>query len=134
MQFTTQYQERFAEIALKKLACMPLRDENILCLVFRCTKETIAKWKTENESFKQAIEYGLISGEYKFRELLFTLSLLPGKQVNNNILNLLSANVYGIKPDSEISITVGADSLDPETIMKRKGIPIPEIDTEDLEG
>lgn len=134
MEFTTEYREEFAEIAFKKLSNVPLRDENILCLVFRCSKQTIALWKSDHLEFKQAIELGLMTGEYKFRELLFALAMCPSKKVNTKLLTTLASNVYDINEEQVqmIQSAISGDHKSVESKLKSLGIPIPQLAVEDL--
>lgn len=135
MKLTTEYKEEFAAIAFQKLSSVPLRDECILCLVFKCSKQTLSLWKSEYEEFRGAIELGLLSGEYKFRELLFTLALVPPKKVNTKLLSILASNVYNITEEQvqQISATIKDGDLSSiEKQLEALGIPVPEIRIEDI--
>ena len=134
MKLTTEYKPEFAHIAFEKLSRIPLRDEKILCLVFRCSHQTIGLWKAEYPEFNAAIELGLMSGEYKFRALLLHMAMLPAGTVNTKLLALLASNVYNINEEQVQSIraAIGADATSIEAHLKASGIPIPEIVVPDL--
>lgn len=135
MNLTTEYRPDFAQIAFEKLSRVPLRDENILCIVFRCSKQTLSLWKAEYPEFKNAVELGLLTGEYKFRELMFSLSLVPAKKVNTKLLTILASNVYRINEEQVQQIQTVAQNGDMSKIEQRLeqlGIPVPCFQTEDL--
>lgn len=135
MHLTTEYKEEYAQIAFDKLSKVPLRDERILCLVFRCSVETLSLWKAEHSTFNSAIELGLMSGEYKFRALLFSFALLPAAQVNTKLLTLLASNVYKINED-QVQKVLAAFGSNLESLEERliaSGLPIPQIDAPDME-
>jgi len=134
MELTTEYRPEFAEIAFEKLSRIPLRDEKILCLVFRCNVQTLSLWKAENPGFAAAVELGLMSGEYKFRALLLHFALMPASAVNTKLLTLLASNVYNINEEQVKSIRAafGDDAKSVEAQLKSYGIPIPVLEVPDI--
>lgn len=135
MNLTTEYKPEYAQVAFEKLSKVPLRDEKILCLVFRCSTGTLGIWKAEYPEFRSAIELGLMSGEYKFRALLFSFALLPANIVNTKLLTLLASNVYNINEDQvQKIISAFGDNLNClEDRLKACGIPVPCLGVPDLE-
>lgn len=136
MKFNTEYKDEFAQIAFERLSKVPLRDENVLCLVFRCSRQTLALWKAGHTDFRTAIELGMMTGEYKFRALLFAFSLVSSRRVNTKLLTILASNVYGIN-EEQIKQIKGAlhdgDISSLEERMEALGIPVPSIPIEDLQ-
>ncbi len=134
MKLITEYREEFDNKAFQLLSKSSLKNEDSLCSYFNCSKVTLAEWKSIHKSFADSIEIGIIIGEQNFKALLLSLSLLPGNSVNTKLLSILASNVYGINEEKVTSIDQHVSYVgDPETVMKRKGIPIPEIELADME-
>jgi hypothetical protein len=104
------------------------------CAYLQCSKPTLLSWMVKFPEFGKAIEAGLKIGEAKWRQRIAQHAFKPTSEVNNGLIKLLSANVYGIKDDSEAPTTVINTTINqnPEEIMRSRGIPIPSIDNEDV--
>lgn len=106
-----------------------------LCAAFSCSKPTLHNWMVKNPEFKLAVEAGLEIGKSKWFSKLAKYAFKSTVQVNNGLIKLLSANIYGIRDDPEPVVIVNNNiESDPEQMMKKRGIPIPQIDIEDIEA
>ncbi len=104
------------------------------CSYLQCSKPTLLLWMKKYPEFGKAIEAGLKIGEAKWRQRIAQHAFKPTSEVNNGLIKLLSANVYGIKDDSDApAVTINTTvNQNPEETMRNRGIPIPEIDNEDV--
>ena len=106
-----------------------------LCQAFQCSKPTLLNWMKMNPSFKEAVIAGLKIGEAKWRSRIARHAFEPTASVNNGLIKLLSSNVYGIKEDVEPAVVINnnSESKDLDEELKKRGIPIPNIQSEDLD-
>lgn len=95
MKYNKVYKPEYDVIAYNTLASKSLRGKLHVCSVLRCTKETLDKWMAEKESFKAAVEIGLIDGELRFREKLKELSLRPKNTIDKELILSLAKIAYG---------------------------------------
>ncbi|MCK5025109.1 MAG: hypothetical protein KAS15_00860, partial [Nanoarchaeota archaeon] len=95
-------------------------------------------WMRVFPEFKRAMESGLEIGAMKWRNKIRTHAFEPSGNVNNGLIKLLSSNVYGIKEDTEPAVVINntQNNFDAEEEMKKRGIPVPSInsyDTKDVD-
>jgi len=83
--------------------------------------------------FNEAVVTGMEIGKMKWRDRIASNAFLPSANVNNGLIKLLSSNVYGIKEDIEPVVIINNNNTAPEAEMKKRGIPIPSVDIEDVE-
>lgn len=133
MEEVTEYKPEFDKIAFDTLSEKALRSPIHVCEKIGCSLETLGLWRTTNPGFDKSIKLGLIHGERKFRDLMARFSVRNSNKVNTKLLLTLGSNVYGIKEEPEIINIINNVTADPETLLKEKGIPIPNIDIPDLE-
>lgn len=129
-----KYKPEYCQLAYDILSSGPLKTKAHLCVAFQCSKPTIVSWVKRYPEFREAVEAGLAAGEKKFRDKTYNHAFEPQAQVNNGLIKLLAANVYGIK--EEVTPTVVIDQRQEksaEEIMKERGIPIPELPSPDMD-
>jgi len=132
---TLHYKDEYAKIAYDTLANgANAKTKSHVCARLHISKATLLKWMTEHEELNIAVSTGLEVGAVKWRNKIAKHAFEPAAKVNNGLIKLLSANVYGIK-DEPSTIVVNNNSIntDPEKMLKEKGIPIPKIDIEDID-
>ena len=105
-----------------------------LCVAFQCSKPTLLNWMKVNPEFRSAVEAGLEHGAAKFRNKIAKYAFKPSAKVNNGLIKLLANNVYGIKEEIDPSVIVNNNvDTNPEQEMKNRGIPVPNVDLEDID-
>ncbi len=105
-----------------------------VCVLLQCSKPTLTRWEKKFPEFRKAIADGLEAGSIKWRNKIAKHAWKPGAKVNNGLIKLLSNNVYGIKEEVDPTIIFNNNTeVDPEKLMKNRGIPIPKTDIEDLD-
>ncbi len=131
----TSYKPEFADMVFNLLSrATTAKNKSHCCALLQCSKSTLLRWAKKNPEFHKAIEDGLEIGKSKWYSKLATHAFKPSVKVNNGLIKLLSSNVYGIKEDQEqIIIHNHSAETDPEKIMKDRGIPVPEVDIDDIE-
>lgn len=131
----TTYKPEYAKIAFDTLAnSNTAKNKSHLCAAFQCSKPTLLQWMKKHPEFNAAVTSGLEAGKSKWFSRIAENAFEPTATVNNGLIKLLSANVYGIKDEPAVQVNVENNvNLDPEKLMKEKGIPIPNIDIEDVE-
>lgn len=128
------YQNSYADIAFELLSeSDTAKTMAHVCHALSCSKPTLHRWIKTFPEFAEAIESGLQIGKMRWRDRLAEHAFEPSQQVNNGLIKLLSSNVYGIKEDADPIAVININTADPEKMMKDRGIPIPAIDSEDLE-
>lgn len=131
---TTAYKPEYAELCFELLSeADRAKNKSHCCALLQCSKPCLIAWMKKFPEFHRAINEGLEIGKSKWYSKLADHAFEPSQKVNNGLIKLLSSNVYGINAEPEVALTVNNISEDPEKIMKRKGIPIPEIDIDDVE-
>jgi len=124
-----KYKPEYAELVYKYISesdgCV---NKTHVCKFLTVSKLTLLRWMRKYPELKAAVEDGMAIGEARFREKLNEYAFLPASQVNNGIIKLLAANVYGIRDDST-TVVVNTDSskVDTTELLKQRGIPIPVI-------
>lgn len=123
--------ETFPGLAIDILSSRHLQSLTHLANALNCGRDTINIWRKQYIEFAEAVEKGLALGEEKFRDKLHDHIFQPQAQVNNGLIKLLSANVYGIKDESPTTIINNNNtSINPEDELIRRGIPLPKIEEE----
>lgn len=132
----TTYLPEYAQLAFNLLSkATTAKNRSHLCAAFKCSRPTLERWMKKNPEFHAAVTNGLEIGKSKWFTKLATHAFKPTANVNNGLIKLLSANVYGIKDDAEVNVVVNNNvDTDPEKLMKQRGIPVPDIDIEDIDG
>lgn len=130
------YKPEYAKLAFNLLSrSTTAKNKSHLCAAFKCSRPTLTRWLKTHPEFNEAVVSGLEIGKSKWFTKLATHAFKPSVQVNNGLIKLLSAHVYGIKDDAEMNVVVNnTTNLDPEKLMKQRGIPVPAIDIEDIDG
>jgi len=133
MALITEYSQEFDERARRVLS-VPLRNTDYLCHSFGCSRSTIDIWLADHPSFADSVAQGLLSGEQKFRKLLFALSLYPANKVNTKLLTLMAYNVYNIKEDTQPTVVIREKQFTSvEEELAERGIPIPRCEVPDFD-
>lgn len=133
---TTSYKPEYAVEVFKMLSSSSMaKTKAHCCALLQCSKPTLLNWMKKYPEFNDAVTAGLKIGEVKWRNKIQRHAFQPTSKVNNGLIKLLSANVYNIKDDSEAAnVTVINNSeVDPEKLMTQRGIPIPNIENEDID-
>jgi len=132
---TYSYKPEYNEIVFKLLSTgTQARTKSHCCNALQCSKTTLIRWMKKFPEFNQAIESGLEIGEMKWRNKIRKHAFNPSSEVNNGLIKLLSSNVYGIKEDDSPTVIIHNTNItSPEAEMKKRGIPIPSVDIEDIE-
>lgn len=125
--------ETYPKIAYEVLSKKAMQSKSHLGVALRCAKSTIILWMKRYPEFKEAVEKGLSDGEAKFRDKLKKHAFIPSSQVNNGLIKLMAANVYGIKEEAPTVIINNTNSNNPEQTLKERGIPLPKLAIGDIE-
>jgi hypothetical protein len=133
----TTYKPSYDKIVLNLLASEG-KTKAHCCNALRCSPVTLDKWIRDNPSFRAAIETGLEIGKMMFMKKIQDHAFEPSKQVNNGLIKLLASNIYGIREDPQVIINnensqTNNDNVDPEQKLKDRGIPIPEVEIDDVD-
>ncbi len=128
-----KYDPSFCQLAFEILSGDSYKTKAHLCRAFRCSKPTIINWMKRYTDFNDAVISGLAIGEELTREELKKHSDNPGKDVNNGLIKLLAANVYGIKDDQPNIVINNFSESSPEDEMAKRGIPVPSVGVNDIE-
>jgi len=133
---TYSYKPEYCDIVFELLS----RDDQCrtkahCCAALQCAKETLLRWMANFPEFKRAMDSGLEIGAMKWRDKIREHAYEPSSTVNNGLIKLLSSNVYGIKEDPEVLIINNNTNtnLSAEEQLKKRGIPVPKLDVEDLD-
>ena len=128
------YKPEYCEIAFDLLSDgNKAKTKAHVCGALWCSKPTLLQWMKKFPEFKKAVEDGLTVGAMKWREKIRQHAFSPSSEVNNGLIKLLSSNVYGIKEDVSPAVVIhNTNTSSPEEEMKKRGIPIPKIDAEDI--
>jgi len=131
---TYSYKPEYAEIVYKLLSeSNTAKTKSHLCFALQCSKTTLLHWMKKFPEFNEAVVTGMEIGKMKWRDRIASNAFLPSANVNNGLIKLLSSNVYGIKEDIEPVVIINNNNTAPEAEMKKRGIPIPSVDIEDVE-
>ena len=133
---TYSYLPEYAEIVYKLLSeSNTAKTKSHLCYALQCPKTTLLRWMKKFPEFNEAVVSGMEIGKMKWRDRIASNAFLPSANVNNGLIKLLSSNVYGIKEDASPTVIIhNQNNPNPEEEMKKRGIPIPENDIEDIEN
>jgi hypothetical protein len=107
-------------------------NKSTLCRAFNCSRPTLYKWIRDFPEFREAVETGLEIGKSRWLDRLSDQAFKPMGQVNNGLIKLITGHVYGITEEPDVNIIVN-NSVDPEKILRERGIPIPKIGIGDLD-
>ena len=132
----TTYKAEYALKAYQLLSgSMEAKTKAHLCAAFHCSKPTLLRWMKNNPEFYEAVTQGLKVGEAKWRSRIASHAFEPTASVNNGLIKLLSSNVYGIKEDANPAVVINNndETKDFDEELKKRGIPIPVIQSEDLD-
>lgn len=130
-----KYDQSYCQLAYDVLSKKAFQSKAHLCVALHCSKDSLLEWMVKYPDFKEAVESGLIAGAEKTREKIARHAFLPSAQVNNGLIKLLAANVYGIKeePTTIINNNIKTGAVT-DADLKEKGIPVPDLPFEDVEG
>lgn len=99
------YDPKYATMAFELLSNTDeAKTKAHVCAMLQISKPTMLDWMRKNPDFNQAVTEGLRLGEAKWREKIREHAFEPSGTVNNGLIKLLSANVYGIKEEPQIVI------------------------------
>ena len=140
------YKKEYAQEAFELLSeSDTAKNKAHLCAYFVVTRSTINAWIKRHSEFKEAVEKGLNISEAKWRDKLAKYAFKPAGAVNNGLIKMLSGNVYGIRDETNPSIILqqnqeqhttikaqGTNLHEIEKAMQRRGIPLPDIGTDDI--
>lgn len=133
-QYDSRYEDWFPEVAKMILSEAPMRTKAHLCSAFQCSKPCLVRWYRKHPLFLEAVQEGLAIGEAKFREKLSDHAFKPSQNVNNGLIKLLAANVYGMKEEQQVINVHTEVHNNPEEELTKRGIPIPETPIEDMDA
>ena len=131
---TYSYRPEYAEIAFNILSF----DDGAktwahVCNALCCSGPTLLRWRKKFPEFEKACIEGKKVGQMKWRDKLRRHAFSPTAEVNNGLIKLLSSNVYGIKEEVEPTVVIhNTNTITPEEEMKKRGIPLPKVDVEDI--
>lgn len=132
---TYSYKPEYCDIVFKLLSTgSQCKTKSHCCNALHCTRPTLTRWINEFPEFKQSMESGLELGAVNWRNKIRKHAFEPTANVNNGLIKLLSSNVYGIKEEVEPAVVINnnnQNNFDPEEEMKKRGIPIPSINSFD---
>lgn len=102
---TLKYRPQYCKYAYELLASSDrAKTKSHVCAYLQCSKPTLLSWMERFPEFGKAIRDGLEEGKAKWREKLRDHAFSPTSEVNNGLIKLLSANVYGIKEEKDVNI------------------------------
>lgn len=129
------YQEYYCDIVYELLSSNDgAKTKAHCCKALLCSKPTLLRWMKKYPEFNEAVVSGMNIGKARWRDKLRKHAFSPTAEVNNGLIKLLSSNVYGIKEDSEPTVVIhNTNNQSPEDEMRKRGIPIPDNDIEDIE-
>lgn len=129
------YQEYYCDIVFELLSSDDgAKTKAHCCKALLCSKTTLLRWMKKYPEFNEAVISGLNIGAARWREKIRKHAFSPSSEVNNGLIKLLSSNVYGIKEDVEPVVVIhNTNTITPEEEMKKRGIPVPKIDVEDVD-
>lgn len=101
------YKPKYADIIFKLLSeSDTAKTKSHCCNALQCSRPTLDKWLNQFPEFREAFEAGLEIGKMKWRDRLAEYAFHPSAAVNNGLIKMLSANVYGIHDDpQQIALT-----------------------------
>lgn len=128
------YQEYYCDIVFELLSdSTSAKTKAHCCKALLCSKTTLLRWMKKYPEFNEAVISGLEIGKARWRDRIAKNAFLPSSNVNNGLIKLLSSNVYGIKENAEPTIIINnTNTTIPEEEMKKRGIPVPKVDLEDV--
>lgn len=129
------YQEYYCEIVFDLLSSDDgAKTKAHCCKALLCSKTTLLRWMKKYPEFNEAVISGLDIGKARWREKIRQHAFSPSSEVNNGLIKLLSSNVYGIKEDAEPVVIINNNNTSPEEEMKKRGLPVPSVDIEDVDN
>lgn len=97
MELNPTYIPDYDAEAFRILSEKPLRSLAHVCDFFSISRNTLDEWRSEYETFNNAINIGLMKGEKKARDILTRLSFRNTKNVNTKLLLTMIEDVYDIR-------------------------------------
>ena len=130
------YQESYCDIVFELLSSNDgAKTKAHCCKALLCSKTTLLRWMKKYPEFNKAVISGMDIGKAKWREKIREHAFKPSSEVNNGLIKLLSSNVYGIKEDPEPAVVINnTNTMSPEEALKKRGIPVPKVNSEDLDN
>lgn len=113
---TYTYQPEYPEIIFNLLSkSKDAKTKSHCCHALQCSRSTFDKWLKEFPELKEAFTLGMEFSQKNWRDKLAKYAFLPASEVNNGLIKMLSANVYGIKDESISQVSLST----PEPIKFR---------------
>lgn len=131
------YEENYCELAYEILSSTACATKADLCVAFHCSKPTIVRWIRTYPKFREAVECGLAAGEKIFRRKIADHTFQPTGKVNNGLIKMMAANVYGIQEDISPLLVVNTNptkNTTAEEEMIERGIPMPSFTVPDMDS
>lgn len=108
---TKYYDTRFDKMAYDLLCCGDMAVcKTHVCVRLHISMALLNKWMKEQPTFRAAVNAGLRVGEMRWRQKLSEYAFKPSSSVNNTIIRILSANVYGIREEESPTTIVNVNS------------------------
>ena len=128
-----KYDPSYCQLAYEVMSKKAFQSKAHLCVALHCSKDSLLDWMQKYPDFKEAVESGLIAGAQKTRDKIAQHAFKPSATVNNGLIKLLAANVYGIKeePTTIINNNIKTGTVT-DADLKEKGIPVPDLPIEDI--
>ncbi len=102
---TLKYRPEYCRMAYDLLSeSDKAKTKSHVCAFLQCSKPTLLSWMERFPEFGDAIRDGLEVGKKKWRDRIADHAYSPTSEVNNGLIKLLSANVYGIKEEKDVNI------------------------------
>lgn len=109
---TYSYKKEYARLVFDLLAkSNAAKTKSHCCNALQCSRPTFNRWLEQFPEFKEAFETGLEIGKAKWRDRLSRHAFRPTTEVNNGLIKMLSANVYGIKEDAQQIALTAPESI-----------------------
>lgn len=113
---TYTYQPEYPEIIFNLLSkSRDAKTKSHCCHALQCSRPTFDKWLKEFPELREAFDLGMEYSQKNWRDKLAKFAFLPASEVNNGLIKMLSANVYGIKDESMTNVAINT----PEPIKFR---------------
>jgi len=107
----TSYKPEFCNTAIAILSD-PGNSIAHLGVALGYSRVTIKNWMKRYPDFREAIIQGLEIGKAQFLTKMNRAAWEPSKDVNNNLINILARNLYGIDADSGPAVIINNNGSD----------------------